>query len=440
MKFKYIIIFIGVIFFWLSTSNPVFAANGYFLHGYGPVNESLGCTGVAGNTQDVVGSIYRNPANGILFDGNTASIGIGSIYPNVTINSSVDALGASGSSDSMVSYIIGSNTGLVFKNKNSQTAFFLGIIGEAGLHLDIAQSGTNPMFMPQAGKPDNPYGGLFGGFGAVETQLEVVRIPLGMSHQFNGKWAMGFSVSPSIERLRFSPGAFAAPDDANGDGLYTYPDVDDHEFAFGVGFQAGVRYQASKKWGLGLCLTSPTWFEKFEWDVKDELGNHRKIDFQLNRPLSIGMGASYQLMPDTLVLIDLSWINYSNTEGFEKRGFAADGSLAGLGWEDIWVMSVGVQKDIDDLTLRAGYNYGGNPIRAEDTFYNAASLLHSQHHLSFGGSYLICKQAVLDIGYTHVFESAQSGCMCDMNGPVQGTEVETILEYDQISIGVTFPF
>ena len=142
----------------------------------------------------------------------------------------------------------------------------------------------------------------------------------------------------------------------------------------------------------------------------------------------------------TLLLMDLSWINYSDTTGFDKTGFAQDGSLSGMGWDNIWVLSFGVQQDIGDLTLRAGYNYGGNPIDDENTFFNIGSPLHTSHHLSLGGSYKIYKQATIDIGYSHVFENSQSSPMYNMNGPVPGTEVETKLGYDQISIGFTLPF
>jgi long-chain fatty acid transport protein len=439
MRFKFVLILAMVVFLYSGTSNPLFAGNGYFLHGIGPVNEALGGAGVAGNPQDVMGSIYRNPANGILFDGRKASAGFGAILPNTTVNSSVDLLGVRGSSDSGVDIVPCSNIGLVLKSKNKQTAYYLAMIGEAGLHLDILESTGNPIFMPQAGKANNPFGGLFGGFGAMETQLEVVRIPLGISYRFDNKWAMGFSVAPSVSRIKFTPGAFAAPDDANGDGIYTYPDVN-HELALGIGFQAGIRYQPINELAFGFSLTTPTWFEEFEWDVEDESGNSRKISFRLNRPLTLRLGTNYRLTSATMLFMDISWINYSQTSGFDGSGFAPDGSLAGLGWEDIWVLSLGVQYDIGDLTLRAGYNYGSNPIEDENTFFNVGSPLHVRHHLSVGASYGIFKQATLDIGYSHAFKSSQSGPMYDMKGPVPGTEVETELEYDQLSIGVTFPF
>lgn len=441
MKIKSALLFISIVLVFFGTPCILFAGNGYFLHGVGAVNESLGGAAVAGNSQDLVGSLHRNPANGILFDGRIASVNLGALFPKVTINSSVTPLGLSGSSDSDVDFIPCVDLGIVFNDNNTPTAFYFAVISEDGVYLDMPESTTNPIFMPQAGKPNNPFGGLFGGFGHVVSQLEVVRIPLGISYQLDSKWAMGLSVAPSVSRMKFTPAAFAAPDDANGDGIPTYPDKVDHALALGIGFQAGIRYQATDQMGIGFTFTTPTWFEKFKWDVEDEVGKSREISFRLNRPLSIGLGTTYQLTPATLLLMDFSWINYSSTEGFEDTGYAQDGSISGLGWDDIWVIAFGVQHDVNDnLTLRTGYNYSTNPIDQDITFFNVGTPLHVQHHLSVGGSWRIFKQTSLDISYSHGFKSSQASPWYDVSGQVAGTEVETKVEYDQVTIGVTFSF
>lgn len=418
------------------------ASNGYFLHGAGAVNESMGGAATAGNSQDLLGSLYRNPANADLFDGNVFSTSLGVILPDVTIKSSVSALGLSGSSDSEVDTIPIFHMGLVHSGDNNSVSYYAAIIAEAGLHLDIPQSQTNPIFIAQAGKPDNPYGGLFGGFGAVETQMEVIRIPLGTSYQANGKWTVGFSVAPSVARLKFTPAAFAAPDDANTDGNYTYPTDVDNELALGIGFQAGTRWQATEELGVGFTFTSPTWFQDFEWDVTDEMGNHRTVSFSCDRPLTAHLGVSYQATGKTLLLADLSWINYSGTDGFDETGFNPDGSLKGLGWDDQWVLALGIQQNIlDNWVLRAGYNYGSNPISDDVTFYNVGTPLHNEHHLSLGLSWLVTQKAIIDVGYTHAFESSQSGSWYDAAGQsVPNTEIESSLAYDQISLGFTYSF
>lgn len=425
--------------FFMSCPDALFATNGYFLPGVGAVNESLGGAATAGNVQDVVGSLHRNPANAVLFDGRVSAINFGVIFPEVTANSSVDMLGLSGSTDSDVDTIPIASMGIVFHDKNSPMAYYFGLIGEAGISLDFSQGSTNPLFIAQAGKADNPYGGLFGGFGDVVSQIEVYRLPIGGSYQVDKNWSLGFSVAPSVARLKLTPGVFAAPDDANGDGIPTYPTDVDHELAAGIGFQVGTRWQTTEKLGIGFTFTSPTWFEDFNWDVTDEIDNNRKVSFRLDRPLVLNMGSSYQLTPDTLFLMDCSWINYSGTKGFDETGFNADGSLRGLGWNDIWVLSFGVQQNIDKLSLRAGYNYGGNPIDADTTFFNSLTPLITQHHLSLGGSYTF-KLITLDIAYTHAFENTVSGPIYDMSGPVAGTNVEYSMAYDQFSVAATFTF
>ena len=440
MKLQVKLGFILVIFLLFPISS--LAASGYFVHGAGAVNEALGGAATAGNNQDLLGSLYRNPANAKIFKEKSACINIGAIFPDITVDSSVNALGLKGSSDTTNDAIPLCNLGVVFSDNSSPFAGYIALIGESGISLKVPQSSTNPVFMAQAGKPDNPFGGQFGGFGSVQTQIELVRIAFGVAYKLNDKFTLGISVAPSVSRLKFTPAAFAAPDDADGNGIYTYPTDVDHAFALGMGFQVGIRYQATKNLAFGLAYTSPTWFEEFEWDVSDELGNKRKISFLLNRPMTVHLGASYNITDDTLILLDGSWINYSGTKGFDECYFDVDGSLQGLGWDDQWVIALGVQHDISDSwALRAGYNYSSSPIDDELTFFNISTPLHLEHHISLGASWKISSDWVVDIGYTHSFRSSQSGTWYnDKNEAVPGTDVETTLYYDQLSVGVTFSF
>ncbi len=64
----------------------LFATDGYFVQGFGAVNSSLGGAATAGNSQDLIGSIYKNPATGILFADRTASVIFGDIIPSARID------------------------------------------------------------------------------------------------------------------------------------------------------------------------------------------------------------------------------------------------------------------------------------------------------------------------------------------------------------------
>ena len=434
MKIRQKMCFSVMMLFILSVPMPLFAVNGYFLHGVGAVNESMGGAATAGNASDVIGSLHRNPANATVFEKSTAAISLEVLLPDVTISSSfpLGDLVLEGETDSDVDAIPGANLGLVYHSDAYPAALYCGLMAEAGLHLKLPQSQTNPILLPQQ----------FGGFGAVETQLEVVRIPLGCAWDYNDRLSLGVALAPSIARMKFTPAAFAAPDDADQSGIPTYPDDIDHDFAFGIGVQAGVRYQVTDDMHLGFTITSPTWFDSFEWDTKDEAGGKRRVSFKLNRPMTISAGGSYRMPSDTLLLMDVSWINYADTKGFEDTGFAADGSLKGLGFDDIFTVALGAQQPVGDkLNLRCGYNYGQNPIDDDYTFFNIGSPLHNEHHLSLGMSWAMTGKAYLDVGYSYAFETSQSGPMVLPGiGQVPGTEVESSLSYHHIALGVTVSY
>lgn len=440
MKHKHVRLISWFILCLFITPSISFGANGYFLHGNGPVNESLGGAAIAGNPMDLIGSLNRNPANGTLFDKNIFSLSLEVVLPEMEIESSVDLLSLDDSSDSEVDTITAANIGMVFRKTNQPLAYYFEIIAESGLHLEISESQTNPIFVAQKGKANNPYGGLFGGFGSLETQMEVIRIPFGVSYNYNKKWSVGFALAPSIARLMFTPAAFAAPDDANADNIPTYPDDIDHDISLGFGFQAGFRYTITNQANIGFAMSTPTWFEEFEWKTKDEVGNRRKVSFQIDRPLTAHLGANYQFSSATLFLIDLSWINFSDTKGFDETGFSPEGALKGLGFDDIFVLAFGIQHPFSEtFTLRGGYNYCTNPIDEDITFFNVGSPLHTQHHLSVGLSWRMTNQTMVDLSYTHALESSQSGPMYDPN-EVPGTKVESKLSYNHIAVGVTISY
>lgn len=158
--------------------------------------------------------------------------------------------------------------------------------------------------------------------------------------------------------------------------------------------------------------------------------------------MTISAGGSYHLPSDTLILMDVSWINYGDTKGFEDTGFAADGSLKGLGFDDIFTVTLGAQQPVgDNLVVRCGYNYGQNPIDDDYTFFNIGSPLHNEHHLSLGMSWAMTGTACLDLGYSYAFETSQKGTMVLPGiGQVPGTEVETSLAYHHIALGVTIAY
>ena len=192
---------------------------------------------------------------------------------------------------------------------------------------------------------------------------------------------------------------------------------------------------------MGLSVSTPTWFQTYSWTVTDPSGATRNVTFEMNRPLTAQAGLNYELGASTHLLADLGYIAYGSTPGFEHSGFRADGSIAGLGWQDSWTFELGIQHTLmAGLVVRAGYNYCSDPIPANMTFYNVGSPLHLAQHLSVGFSYALSSTATVDLSYTHGLSHTQSSSWYVPQGAVPGSNITSEISGDEFAIGTTFRF
>ena len=431
-----------------SLASSAFATDGYFVQGFGAVNSALGGAATGGNDQDLIGSIYKNPANGVLFADRTGSVVFGDIIPDVEVDSSIKSLGLSGSSKSTINGVPYISLMASWKSSNPNIAWFAGAVSEAGLSFHAATSSTNPIFMPQVGAPGNPYAAYgFGGFGDVRSTLYVVRIPVGLAGSSPDGWSWGFSLAPSIGRNLFTPAAFAAPG-LNAFHLPVYAAVQQEDIELGMGAQGGLRFQANKDLSLGVSLSSPTWFHSYSWTIHDPSGAARTINFMMDRPLTAQAGLNYAVSASTHIVSDVGYIAYGSTHGFEHSGFKSDFSMAGLGWKDSYTFELGIQQALTpDVVARIGYNYCSDPIPSSMTFYNVGSPLHIANHVAVGTSVTLAPGATLDISFTHGFSHSQSGpwynpAYAAANPPlvVPLSNITSKISGNEFAIGTTFKF
>ncbi len=419
---------------------PALATDGYFVQGFGAVNSSLGGAATAGNDQDLIGSIYKNPATAVMFADRTASIVFGDIIPSVRIDSSVAGLGLNGTSNSTINGVPYLSLMASWKGSTPDTAWFAGAVSEAGLSFHAATSATNPIFFSQAGAAGNPYGGQFGGFGDVRSSLYVVRFPLGLAGTSPGGWSWGFALAPSIGRNLFTPAAFAPP--ALGtNGHPAYATVQQQDMQLGMGAQGGLRWQADKDLSVGISLSSPTWFHTYSWDVSVPTGGSRTVTFRMDRPLTAQIGINYAIAESTHLLADVGYIAYGSTNGFDNSGFRADGSIAGLGWNDSYTLEVGIQHKLtSNIIVRVGYNYCSDPIPDNMTFYNVGSPLHLAQHISIGTSIIMSPGVTLDLSFTRGLSHTQSSSWYTPYGAVPGTSLTSEISGNEFAVGTTFRF
>jgi long-subunit fatty acid transport protein len=175
--------------------------------------------------------------------------------------------------------------------------------------------------------------------------------------------------------------------------------------------------------------------------VYDASGNARTVSFLIDRPLTAQIGINYAATDTTHILADVGYIAYGSTSGFEHSGFRADGSVAGLGWQDSYTFELGVQQALTSgVTLRVGYNYCSDPIPADMTFFNVGSPLHITQHISAGLSISVAPGTTIDVSYTRGLSHTQSSAWSNPYGTVPGTSFTSTVSGNEFAVGTTFKF
>ncbi len=419
----------------------LFATDGHFLHGAGPVNEAMGGADT-GICLDATGSIAWNPSCSVEFKGYRIEFHGTIFVPWRSLSSTVDANafgpgmpGATLSGTTVSHRDTSLMPGVAFIDhpRDSRNAYHIAMLAVSGFGVDYDQNTTfsNPILTPQA---PNGFG-----FGRIRSNYMLVTVPMGMSRQLNDHFSAGFSLVPALSMLQVIPAPFSAPVTA-GSTMPYYLSAGNQAPAFGMGFNAGVHYEINKVASVGLAYHSPIWFQDFTWNRKDLAGASHQLKFDMNLPQLVTMGVGITPSKGTRIGVDVRWFDYSNTAGFKKAGYNPDGSVAGFGWNSIWAVGGGVQRQVSRTTkVMAGYNYSGNPVPAKYTFFNTPAPAIVQHQLS-GGMVQTVNGWDVNVAYYHAFQNSISGPWISGQGAIPGTSVTSKMSENSLTIGLARSF
>jgi len=423
------------------------ATNGHLLHGSGAINAALGGAGVA-RAFDVFGG-SMNPAT-LAGMRSHAGLGVEFFSPDRYLSSRV-AAGAFGPSFGPPVDLAGKTRsgsrlsilpalGAVFSPEGRDFTAAIIFQGVAGFGVDYDASAlmalgggsinpkANPILTPQ------PPGGF--GFGRIFSEYKLMTLKLAWARPVRPGLTFGFALVPAMSELQVDPFPATNPVEANGDGFASYPNTG-FDKALGFGFQVGATYEASQRLRLGVNFNSPLWFDSFQWKVRDEGGPTRNISFNLDYPAIASAGLALDLRPDTVWLLDVRRVFYSQTDGFDREGFGTNGAVRGFGWEDIWVIGTGVQFAVsEDLRLRLGYNYNNNPVPSRLSFFNVEAPAIMQHRLTAGVGYDLSDSWQLNVTYYHAFKESFTGPFVGPSGPIPNTSVTSEMTEDSATLEI----
>lgn len=413
---------------------------GPILSGAGAVNRSIGGVAV-GNSTSASGSLLWNAASLSGLESSRLEASVELLFPSTTLDSTfnagsfgpfgppVDLVGTSNSDNSVFALPA---VGLAFRPQDSATTYGLGIFSVAGFGLNYSGSQTNPLLTPPA--PN----GL--GLGPVFSNYQVVQIAPAIVRDVSDRLSFSFSPSINIASLQADPITTSPQNDANGDGFANFSRGSNADTAWGAGFSLGTYYQGDQ-WSLGASYKSPQWFESFEVDSVDEIGAGGRAKFGIDLPAITSVGASRHLGHDVLLAVDVRYYDFDNARGLGDRGLTPSGAVAGLAFNSVFGVGVGMQFRLTEpLTVRVGYNWNENPIDDADSSTNTLSPLVIEHQISTGLSYQFSDAFDLSAAYLYAVENSVTGPLLLPTGPVAGTSVTNSASAHSVVFGATVRF
>lgn len=366
---------------------------GIALPAVGAINQSMAGASVAAPL-DAMGSLYWNPAGIGALPSSEMSFGLGLLLPSTRVDSAIPLLGVAGSTVGEPGIMPIPTAAFVQRDPDSPWTYGLGMYGIGGFATNYPTSLTNPVLMPP------PFGQ-----GHISATVEILQLAPTIAVNLTERLTIGFT--PTIDLARFSAvPQFLAPPDVLG----IYPSGASTRYTWGIGGSVGVLYTAPNGFNLGASIKSPQWFEKFRAFSNDTFGTPLTLSSSVDFPMIASFGGAYTGFERWTFATDLRYFDYLHTEGFRGAGFNPDGSVAGLGWRNVYALATGAQfQATERLALRAGYAFNTNPISNSATFFNIPSPLITQHLISAGASYEFSPGCIASFSYTHAFQNNETG-------------------------------
>jgi long-chain fatty acid transport protein len=424
--FSFCVVVLGLVF----TSSFCYS-QGVLFRGIGPVSDSMGGAAIAAPL-DSAGAIYANPASIAALKDNQITFGLGIIIPKSSVESHAVAAPAItyGKANTEAGEVPTPTMATVFKSKqNSRLTYGLAVAGIGGASA-VYDANTDVGIDLGAGKyvPKNPI--LEGS--AKSSNVQIFQIMPTVSYNVTDRLAVGVTPVIGLASLAINPMQLGMP---LNNAMHNFGT----KYTWAGGINAGAYYDFKNHWRAGFTFKSPMWANALEYTGTDTAnGAPVKNEFQLNLPMILGMGFSFDGIDKTVIACDIRYHDYENAEGFGNI-ISTSGTISGLGWNSVMSVSVGVERTLTDrIKVRAGYCWNENPIPSESQFANVAAPLFMQHVLGLGATYTFLKDFDVMVTWTHAFEAKVTGTVAATNSGV--VSVTNTVSADTLSFGLTKRF
>lgn len=407
-----------VLVFALSFSGIAAATNGDNLISIGPIARAMGGVGIAA-PQDAISAVFANPAAmcfGPYCPGSefnfAGSIFMPTAHTRITFPGfGIDTGKKKSDSDIFIIPAIGISTPI-----NQNLRFGLAAYGVSGLGVDYRDK------FDLDGNPAN-------GDQAVFTNLQIMKFAPNLAYLISPNFSVGASIHIDYGALDLGDGTSSG---------YT------------VGAQVGAIYKNGPL-SAGIVYVTPQKINhKNVANFDQAFGSTDLDDLKLESPQTAGVGVALEAIKNVwLIEANAKWINWGNADGYED-----------FDWRDQYVFSIGTQyKPTPALALRAGFNYGRNPVKKNDIRDGVVSVQGKnvplvnfeilrisgfpavvESHITAGFGYQIAKSVSLELGYTHGFKKSIKETGAITVPAATAVTIESDLAEDSIDFGITWRF
>jgi len=397
----------------LAAPSPALATLGYFAHGYGLKAKGMGGVAIA-LPQDTTSAI-TNPANlGLV--GNRIDLEVEWFRPNRGAEIVNPLLGGTWDANGRKDFIIpGVTFGRALRPDLS-----------AGL-LVYGNGGMNTTF------DRNPFAALGGSNPGGVDYMQLFLSPT-IAWKPSENHALGLSLNFVYHQFGaqgLEPFAFFSANPGNVTNL-------GRDDSWGIGFRLGWTGRVSESVTLGAM-----WQPKTNMGKLDRYRGLFRNGGDLDIPALWGVGIALRATPRLTVAADLQRIDYAKIPaigtapdclfaGTCQLG-AADGP--GFGWRNMSALKLGLGYEWSrELTLRAGFATGRQPIPERHTFLNVIFPAVMEDHLTLGATWKLGDHE-LTIGYMHAFRKKVNGSG-SIPGAFGGGEANLRMHQNAIGIGL----
>jgi long-chain fatty acid transport protein len=407
-------------------------AQGASLHGFGPINSSMGGAGVS-LPEDSLNALGFNPALLTAAQGNQISFTTEFFKDDIKIHTTLGFGFLQGDAHPSSQLTIAPSFGWMVRDPRKKMALGFGLIAVAGFGTDYPQDNASILFA----LPPN-------GFGRIYTGYQVTKIPVAFGFQVTPKLSLGASLNVYVGQFYVAPlpdGTF----DTSANGDRWYPEAGKPSQRFAVAGQFGFHYQANPMMSVGASITTPQNYSPYTYnstisDPSSRLyGVARRLSYDLDGPMVVSFGTGLG-GKKTQIAVDGMFTKYKGVHGFGSAGGIVNRVVEPFGWRNVWTFKAGVQRQVTEkLTARAGYNYSQMPLRPEVVISATGAPATFQHHITGGFGVKIFPFLTAEASAYYVPRQHVVGPFPDLDNKVLGTLDESNKLMSAL-IGLNFRF